>query len=80
MGRSQILRFDLRPEAKAKLPAGKAPLLDRMFSWATNDLTYARPEDIPPFEQVATAAIQLHDYATGGHRFRAAQQGGAWGA
>ncbi|MCK0111234.1 hypothetical protein MWU75_03660 [Ornithinimicrobium sp. F0845] len=77
LGRSEILRFDLRPEASARLPQGKAPLMDRMFSWATNDLTYARPSDIPSFQEVAAAAMQLHDHATGGHRFRAAQQSAA---
>lgn len=74
LGRSEILRFDLRPEASGKLPQGKAPLTDRMFSWATNDLTYARPSDTPSFQKVAAAAMQLHDHATGGHRFQAAQQ------
>lgn len=74
LGRSEILRFDLRPEASGKLPLGKAPLLDRMFSWATNDLAYARPCDTPSFQEVAAAAMQLHDHATGGHRFRAAQE------
>lgn len=82
LGRSEILRFDLRPEAVGRLPQGRAPLMDRMFSWATNDLTYARPSDTPPFREVAGAAIQLHDHATGGHRFRAAQDAGraaGWG-
>lgn len=74
LGRLEILRFDLRPEASGKLPQGKAPLMDRMFSWATNDLTYARPSDTPSFQEVAAAAMQLHDHATGGHRFKAAQQ------
>jgi len=74
LGRSEILRFDLRPEAVGRLPQGKASLTDRMFSWATNDLTYARPLDTPSFQEVATAAAQLHDHATGGHRFRAAQE------
>lgn len=80
MGRSEILRFDLRPEAQGKLPQGKAPLLDRMFSWATNDLTYARPADTPSFQDVTVAAMQLHDHATGGQRFRAAQGAAGWGS
>ncbi|QDO89090.1 hypothetical protein FNH13_12775 [Ornithinimicrobium ciconiae] len=82
LGRSEILRFDLRPELAGKLPQGKAPLMDRMFSWATNDLTYSRPADSPRFQEVAAAAMQLHDHATGGHRFRAAHQAASesgWG-
>ncbi|WP_154402200.1 hypothetical protein [Ornithinimicrobium cavernae] len=70
LGRSQILRFDLHPPARAKLPQGKAPLLERMFSWATNDLAYSRPADSPSFEDVAMAAMHYHDHETGGHRFR----------
>lgn len=77
MGRSEILRFDLWPEAQGRLPQGKARLLDRMFSWAAKDLAYARPADTPSFQEVVAAAMQLHDHATGGHRFLAAQQAAA---
>ncbi|WP_256838705.1 hypothetical protein [Ornithinimicrobium faecis] len=69
-----LLRFDLLPEARWKLPPEPAPLVDRMMLWRTNDLVYSRPCETPRIEEVERIAQRLHDQATGGHRLRPAQR------
>lgn len=70
----EFLEFNLRPEARHKLPPQKAPLEERLMAFRTDDLVYSRPCDEPRIEQVHQIADRLHDQATGGHRLRAAQR------
>lgn len=55
-----LLEFELHPGARAKLPPEKAPLVDRMLLWRTNDLIYSRPCDTPRIQEVEHIARRLH--------------------
>lgn len=64
-GRVPVLVFRLRPGSTTTLPERRAPLLDRLFAWNTDELAYARPSEQPEFADVTRAAVGYWSAATG---------------